>query len=341
MNSPNQNTKSTSSQDGNTSHYPEPFDLHDPPSFEGTRTVLPPRADRDGKFLVSELFDWYDFMSQVFYHNSLACHFFKHHLPAMAPQDAQRAAECIRQIESIKPIFTKLDLALIPQQQRLKDVTLVLEMELIVCVGCVEGIELLSHHIVGSAEQWPSFAQALVGNSLHRQRDWRHAKSPAKWVKKATNNLAKKEFWVSQFAVNPLDNQNTVSLEEIAELPAEAVCEPKYTQRSIAEFEAAVKEDPEVTEYVAAKVRFPSWRRDAIWRHLGWDDKRGDRVDRRYRRARTRIRELGGGIQCRDYCPPAGVSDANCTVYFEPLLDGAHGIKTGVWQHRDPDRLED
>ena len=234
---------------------------------------------------MSELFDWYDLMSQVFYHNSLACHFFKHQLPAMAPQDAQRAAECIRQIESIKPIFTKLDLALIPQQQRLKEVTVVLEMELIVCVGCVEGIELLSHHVVGSAEQWPSFTQALVGNRLHRQRDWMHAKSPAKWVKTATNNLVRKNFWVNKFAVNPNDNRNTVSLEEIAELPAEALCEPKYAQRSIAELEAAVKDDPDVEKYVAARVRFPSWKREDLWRELHWDAIRGERVDRRYRQS--------------------------------------------------------
>jgi hypothetical protein len=213
--------------------------------------------------------------------------------------------------------------------------------ELIVCVGCMESIQMLSHHIAGSAEKWPWFAEALVGNSLRHQKDWKLAISPAKWVKAATNNLATKNCWAKDFAVNPNESVNCISLEEIEEAPVEAFLEPRFTQRSIAELEAAVKGDRDLEQYLEARIRFPSWQREAIWKQLGWDNSRGDRVDRRYRRARSRIRKLGGGIQCRDYRPHAGVSDASCTAYFEPILDGSHGSKTGVWQHRDPDRLDD
>ena len=36
------------------------------PLEEGCRTVLPPLADLDGRFRISDLMDWFDFMAQVY-----------------------------------------------------------------------------------------------------------------------------------------------------------------------------------------------------------------------------------------------------------------------------------
>lgn len=172
-------------------------------------------------------------------------------------------------------------------------------------------------------------------------KDWRDAASPAKWVKTATNNIANKEYWVPKYAVDPTINKELLGLEEIAEMPCEAIVEHRYTQRSVAELEAAAKEDSELAEYVSAKIRYPDWQREDIWKKLAWDREHGERVDRRYRRLRKRVREVGGGIQCREYRARPGISDASFTAYFEPLWDGTRGTVNGVWQHRDPTRSED
>jgi hypothetical protein len=338
--STNQDRQNTGGLLSADSDRPEIFVLSDPPDFPNTRTVHPPRPDASGRFLVSEVMDWFDLMNQVQYHCWLGRRFFRAHMASMAPQDAVQAMECLHQLERIMPIFNRRHLGLIPEQQRLKDVCICLLSELILCTCDAEAVQLLSHHIAGSAGKWEFFGRALVENRLFSQKDWRQAKSPAKWLKTVTNKLADSEYWVCNHAVDPSENVNKVSLEEIAELPGEAIFERKYTHRSVAELEAAVKDDPDVAAYLAAKIRFPAWRREAIWRHLEWRKEFGERVDRRYRRARNLIREMGAGIQCRDYSPGTGVSDANCTTYFEPILNGSLGSKTGVWQHRNPDRDE-
>jgi len=307
------------------------------PFKEGYRTVLPPLPNLDGRFLVSDLMVWFDFMEQVHWHNLIVCHFFRSQLSSMPVQDAQRAEACIREIEGMMPIFTRMHLSLFATQQRCKDLCVMLCGELMVCGGFVDCIREFSLHIAGSAEHWPQFSQALVENNLSGQKDWRQANSPANWVKATTNNIAQKEYWVPEYAVDPRENKEKLSLEaeEVAELPSEALVERRYTQRSLAELEAAVKDDADVAEYLRSKIRYPGWSRDQIWQHLGWDAARGERVDRRYRRMRTRLRQLGAGIQCR-YQPRHGLSAASFTSYLEPLWDGTHGRESGVWQHRDP-----
>jgi hypothetical protein len=321
--------------------HPEVFTSSEPIVFQNTRKVYPPRADTDGRFKISDLMDWNDFMDDVYQVNSRVCDFFHLELVAMSIHDAQRARGGIRHIQAIMPIFKRRHPGLIGEQQRYKDLCAVLCSELMVCAGHVDCIQTLSRHIAGSADKWQYFSRVLVQNNLSRQKDWRQAKSPAVWVKGATNNLAAREYWVADYAVDPVQNKGTVYLEEIAELPSEAVLERRFTQRSIAELEAAAKDEPELSEYLAGKIRYPDWSRERIWRQLGWDEAHGERVDRRFRRFRRRISELSAGIPCREYRPPAGISDASCTSYFEELFDGSLGSKTGVWQHRNPQRNQD
>jgi hypothetical protein len=94
----------------------EVFMMHDPPEFSGTRTVLPPLADAEGTFWISELMDWFDLMDQVYSHNSSACWFFESQLAAMKQQDADRAKGCIQQITRILPTFKRRDPDLIHEQ---------------------------------------------------------------------------------------------------------------------------------------------------------------------------------------------------------------------------------
>jgi hypothetical protein len=315
----------------------EVFELAEPLEFPNAVSAYPPQPDSNGEFWVTELMVWFAFMDDVHRSFTLFCTSFRSQLVSMG-QDANRARRLIAEIEAMMPVFTRRNPVLVPVQQRCKDCCVMLAVDLLICTGDVQCIQLLSHYIAGSTEKWQCFSSAIVENHLSGQKDWRQAKSPAKWVKTATNNLADKERRVAKYAVDPSKRKDVASLEEIAESPVEAVLERKYTLRSIAELEAAASEDSDVQAYLRAKIRYPDWKFKAIWGALAWDEARGKRVDRRLRRLLNRIREQGGGIQCREYRPRPGISDANCTVYFEELFDGAHGSRTGGWQHRDPYR---
>src|SRR6516165_5863504 len=99
--------------------YPEAFvSPEKSPPEEGCRTVLPPLADLDGRFRISDLMDWFDFMAQVYRHNSIVCAFFRGELPSMSRPHAQRAEACIREIEGMMPVFTRRHPSLFPLQQR-------------------------------------------------------------------------------------------------------------------------------------------------------------------------------------------------------------------------------
>lgn len=321
-------------------NHPEVFvSTEQSPLEKGCRTVLPPLPHADGMFRISEVMDWLDFMAQVYCHNSIVCEFFRAELPSMSFQHAKRAEACIREIEEMMPVFTRRHPSLFPLQQRCKDLCVILCGELMIWAGHTACIGTFSKHIAGSADKWPYFSRVLVENNLLGQRDWRQASSPANWVKAATNNIAQKEYWVPDYAVDPKGNKEKLSIEaeEVADLPSEALVERRYTQRSLAELEAAVRDDNEVAEYLRSKIRYPDSSRDQIWQQLGWDTARGERVDRRYRRVRKQLRAIGAGMQCR-YRSRYGLSEASFTSYLEPLWDGSHGQENGVWQHRDPFR---
>jgi len=178
-----------------------------------------------------------------------------------------------------------------------------------------------------------------VENHLSDQEDWREAHSPPLWVRSVTNKIAALESRLSKYAVDPKTNKEKVLLEEIADLPGEAVLDRRYKERNVKELEA-VNGDPDLEEYISARSQNPTWVRDQTWYQLGWDASRGERVDRRFRRLRKKFRETSPGIDRDHYRPRAGISDANCTVFYEELWDEYRGRRSGVWQHRDPDRVE-
>jgi hypothetical protein len=245
--------------------HPEVFTLSEPINFGNTRKVYPPRADARGRFRVSELMLWFIFMNEVLAFVSRVCCFFKAEIASISSENQPSAQNCIREMEGLMPIFRRRDPELIADQQRSKDLCVVLCTELMVWAGHQDCIQTFSKYIAGSDEDWQFFSRAVMENGLLGQRDWRHATSPAKWVKTTTNNLASKEYWLPEYAVDPETNKESVGLEEVAETPCEAIVEQKYTQRSIAKLELAAMEDSELAEYVSAKVRYPDWRREDIW----------------------------------------------------------------------------
>ena len=316
--------------------YPEVFASPEAIPDPAGRTVYPPRPDADGKYALSEVLDWDAFMSQVHTHLGRTCTFVRSTLNSMPQESAERARALVWQIEFIRPLFLRRQLHLIPEQQRMKDTCGMLFSEIMVWAGQTDCLKTFAGFIAGSREKWLPFSQALVENNLQGQKDWRQAKTPVHWVKRVTNTIADKETRLTGHAVDCPKELDGISFEEIAESPIEGLLERKYSYHSIAELEAAAKEDPETAEYLSCKIRNPSWSRETITRHLQWDEKRGKRVDRRYRRLRREFRKRGVGIQCREYRPPSGISEANFTAYFEELFDGTRGRGTGVWQHRSP-----
>ncbi len=320
--------------DADRSH-PEVFTAAVPVPDNDGRTVYPPRPDADGLYALSEVLDWDTFMNQTYVQLRRGCSFARSALSSLtlSVESAGKAQDCVRQIESILPWFLRRELFLIPEQQRLKDVCGMLFSEIMVWAGLTDCLQMYARFIAGSADKWLSLSQALVENHLEKQKDWRHARAPVHWVKRVTNNIDEKESWLTWNAIDRSKEPDVISLEEIARTPLEGLLERRYSHHSLTELEAAAKEDPETAEYLACKIHNPSWGLETISRHLNWDKKRGQRVDRRYRRLRKGLRDRGMGLQCREYRPPVGISEANFTVHFEQLFDGARGRGVGVWQH--------
>jgi hypothetical protein len=198
--------------------------------------------------------------------------------------------------------------------------------------------------IVGAADKWQAFANALVENATMDHKDWRHATQPNSWLRNVTRTIEN-----SNFSDVPLSGESAddrahdrifIPTEDAQEVSDKALAEPRYAGRSIAELEAAAQGDPDLAKYLNARIRHPAWGHEQIWRDIGWNSSHGKAVDKRYRRLRAKLREQGGGIPVRDYVQPPGVSDASVTTYREPLFEGSRGAGISVWQHRDPYRDE-
>ncbi len=176
----------------------------------------------------------------------------------MQGDSASRVRDCLKQIESMRPLFLCRKLDLIPEQQRCKDLCGMLYSEAAVWAGQENCLRSFARFIVGSADRWQPLSSALVENRLSGQKDWRQAFSPVKWVRSVANSIAEKDRRISRYAVDPSEEPDTVPLETIAKLPIEALLERKYTYHSVAKLEAAAQEDTEVAE---------SWRANFAIRH--------------------------------------------------------------------------
>ena len=128
-------------------------------------------------------------------------------------------------------------------------------------------------------------------------------------------------------------SETLIQLEEIAEMPDEALMEPRYTERSLSELRKAAEKSPDLKRYFDTLFRNPYWTLRDIGCCLGWSDNKARAVDRQYRRLLQRIKELGLGIEYRT-SPHSGVSHARQTTYFEVLGNGKWGKRFGLIQHK-------
>lgn len=127
--------------------------------------------------------------------------------------------------------------------------------------------------------------------------------------------------------------QLTITLEEIAEMPDQVLLERRFTQSSIGELLKAASNDAPLAKYVDAVIRNPKWKREDVWASLGLTETVGRAVDRRYRRLRKRLRDLGAGMEWRTV-PQPGISEGSQFTVFQVLADGTRGAKFGVTQHK-------
>jgi hypothetical protein len=110
-----------------------------------------------------------------------------------------------------------------------------------------------------------------------------------------------------------------IPLEEVSDFPGVAgiALQPRYTWLSLDRLEAAIQDDGDLRAY--AQLRHKGWKRRTAWDHLEWNSKRGEAVDRRYRRFLEKVRASGFEYQMRDIEMDSGLSAASCTVVKERL----------------------
>lgn len=189
------------------------------------------------------------------------------------------------------------------------------------------------------SQKIPAIAQALLENQLNGWQDWREAASPVGWLKVRTAAIHKQDhtqgglinksdalYRTSQNApaITPADDYETadrerLKIEEVAELPGEVnrALARRWTPMALETLIAAVRDDHELLDYM--KLRFQGFGPRAAWERLGWSLNHGRAVDRRFRRARTRIKATGFEYQPREIERAPGISDASCMVVKERL----------------------
>ncbi len=246
--------------------------------------------------------------------------------PALDVVARKRVFDLISTVEDSLPFFEPLGWKCVELQQTKIQACQAACAALGVYADQVASVKTFCEAIVGLRSKWEAFSVALVENGLHDWRDWRQHPRPFLWLKKVTSDIANKQ------ALDYTEDQETISLEEIAEVPGQALMERRYTVKSVAELQQAAENDPEMREYISAKIRFPKFARTDIWRELGWDLRRGGRVDRRYLRLRKQLRDEGIGMEWRS--SPSLSGDASWASFFEVLYNGAKGRKAGAWTLR-------
>ena len=184
------------------------------------------------------------------------------------------------------------------------------------------------------SNQIPALSEAFIVNNLRNWKDWRNADAPVGWIKAQTDFIHEKDhvaggviresdalYGSPEDAVGGAVRQ-VVPVEEISETPAEAgfahlECSSRYGSISIRELIKAINQDDDLVRYFELKRR--GLKPKYAWARLGWDPQKGKAVDRRLRRARTKLKMTGFEFDGREIGHPPGVTEANCTVVKEHL----------------------
>jgi hypothetical protein len=84
---------------------------------------------------------------------------------------------------------------------------------------------------------------------------------------------------------------DALGLTTIAENAGEAILEPCVTAESVEKLKQAVADDEKLYRYIECRLRLRA-RPEETWLALGWTRAHGKRVDRRFRRLRTAVKDL-------------------------------------------------
>jgi hypothetical protein len=241
-------------------------------------------------------------------------------------------------------VFAASDPALRAEQRRFVEICGCLAATFAVIVDDPEGVlDLCGLVFALDRSKEPALDEALVENHLRGWKDWRDAYSPIGWVKDRAEHIHECDHTQGGYireadalyrtptrrrdgsaASLAFDYQDTardvIPLEEVSDLPlgvAGMSLQPRYTWMSVERLEAAIRDDGDLSAY--AQLRHRGWKRRHAWTRLGWQAKRGEAVDRRYRRLLEKIRASGFEYQNREIEMVGGLSDASCTVVKERL----------------------
>ncbi|HEY7334977.1 MAG TPA: hypothetical protein VH639_08840 [Bryobacteraceae bacterium] len=266
------------------------------------------------------------------------------HLGKLPNEQRKAALSCIEQMESRVTILLSGRLADMSDQIEACKKCVVLSAQLAGYADETASIMLYAEAIVHHESRWAAFLEALIST------EWLESKKSFGYLNTVTGRLYRREVRpdVSGKDSQGFDHRagpggrikgsdalqsSHLKLDEVAELPDHVFLERRYTERSVSELRKVAEGDPQLREYIEAIIRNPKWKRPDVWASLGWDEKVGQRVDRRFRRLRQRLKEMGAGMEWREM-PSPGISNASQTTYFETLLEGKRGARFGVMQHK-------
>jgi hypothetical protein len=310
-------------------------------SFNETR-LSPPPLRQPKVWSVSDAIAWRDHVDSTRQFCEDCCYSWPIHLNSIPMDQRSAALECVKEIRKRIPLLRSGRLADAVKQYETLDKCMILNFKVVAYLEDVPNFMQFAQAIVHSQKKWAALMEAL--NSSR----WLDSREPRGYLNTVASIIYRRdvrpdiagrdsqgfEHWAgpggkvkSTDALRP----ECLTLEEIAETPNEAVLERRFTERSVMELQAAATQDADLKSYVDAVVKNPKRKRFDIWAELGWSKQRGEKSDRKYRRLRQRLKELGAGMEWREIPSPRSPSQ---TVYFEVLKDGAKGTGFGVYQHK-------
>ena len=228
------------------------------------------------------------------------------------------------------------------EQRRFVELCEIIGAAFPVIVDDLQGMQDGFKHAFGLDRFWPngkskepSEAQALMENRLQWWKDWENDPSPIAWVKKCAWGIHQRDHTQGGY-IPPTDAlhstpkkkrdqvysggiaRDVMPLEHVKDLAGVAnYALPNWTWMSVPTLIAAVQDDGDLRVYTELRVK--GYKPRPAWERLGWETKRGQAVDRRYRRVREKLKASGFEYQGRDIELGPGVSDASCTVVMERI----------------------
>jgi hypothetical protein len=205
-------------------------------------------------------------------------------------------------------------------------------------------------HVVEDSEAWrmrDRLAEIIWGSKWRDAaigKEFAYLKKAVWYLTKKLRNMVEGEHIAACKAGYRLESVDELprmeEVEEVPQIAGEVHWEllGRYTRASVAELKAACNEDDDLRQYIDLKVK--GWKARAAWERLGWEERRGLAIDRKFRRLLGKLKSSGFEHQGRDIELSPGVSDANCTVVKERLRFAVHPTMEGTlagrqsWEHR-------